>query len=79
MERVIIKVFDHYHCDVIVTDRLRAMFSSKLWRMGQAIRSRSGIKSHNLKERWKLTKWKIEFNDDEVVPHTISNKKNKML
>lgn len=61
VERVIMKIFVHHRCDVIITDRLRAMFSSKLWRMGQAIRGGGGTKSYNLKERWKLTKWKIEL------------------
>ena len=75
MERVIAKAFIHYYCDLIITDILRAMLSSKLWRMGKAIYSGGGMKSHNLKEQWKHTKWKIELNDDEVVPYSIVNKK----
>ena len=37
IERVIAKVFAKYQCDVIVTDRLRSLFTSKLYRMGKAI------------------------------------------
>ena len=44
--------------------------------MGQAIRSGGGKKSHNLKEQWKMTKWKIEFTDDEIV---LYNKKQQNL
>ena len=44
VERVIVKVFVHYRCNVIITDRLKAMFTSKLWRMGQAIRGGGSTK-----------------------------------
>ena len=77
VERVITKVFVHYNCDVIITDRLRAMFSSKLWRMGKAIRGGGGTKLHNLKKWWKLTKWKIGFSDDELIPYSVENKKQQ--
>jgi len=43
IERVIVKLFNHYHCDVQVTDRLRALFASfKLARVGKAIQSVGG-------------------------------------
>ena len=42
VERVIVKAFVHHRCDAIITDRLRAMFTSKLWRMSQAIRGGGG-------------------------------------
>ena len=35
VERVISKVFSHYICDVIITDRLLSVFTLKLWRMGK--------------------------------------------
>ena len=52
VERVIVKGFVHYQCDVIITDRIRAPFSSKLWRMAKAIRNGGGTKSTLLKEKW---------------------------
>ena len=37
VERIIVKVFCHFHCDVVITDRLSSLFMLKLWRMGNAI------------------------------------------
>ena len=74
---MIVKAFVHHRCDAIITDRLRAMFTSKLWRMAQAIRDGGGRRSHSVIERWKLTKWKIEFTDNEVVPYSVGNKKQQ--
>ena len=39
VERIITKVFSKLHSDVIVTDRLRSLFVSKLSRMGKSIQS----------------------------------------
>jgi len=75
IERVIFKSFSHYRCDAIITDRMRAMFTSKLWRMGKAVRHGGNTKILHTKERWKQTRWKIEFTNEELVPYNISNKK----
>ena len=77
VERVIVKGFVHYQCDVIITDRIRALFSSKLWRMAKAIQNGGGTKSTLLKEKWKLTKWKIEFDSHECVPYNVTNRKQE--
>ena len=77
VERVIVKSFVHYQCDVIITDRIRALFSSKLWRMAKAIRNGGGTKSTLLKEKWRLTKWKIEFDSHECVPYNVTNRKQE--
>ena len=37
VERVIFKTFTQYRCDVIITDRLRSLFTNKLMRMGRAL------------------------------------------
>ena len=50
VERVIVKAFVHHRCDAIITDRLRAMFTSKLWRMSQAIRDGGDRRSHSIIE-----------------------------
>ena len=34
IERVIAKTFSHHQCDLIVTDHVRTLFTSKLYRMG---------------------------------------------
>ena len=34
VERVIVKLFTHPKCNVVITDRLRSIFTIKLWHMG---------------------------------------------
>ena len=70
IKHVMAKVFVTYYCDVIITDRLRALFKAELWRMGKQLQTLGGTGQANLLEKWRLTKWKLEFN---VVPYV--NKK----
>lgn len=56
VERVICKVFTRYHCDVVITDRLRSLFTSKLWRMGSALQRLGGSGRAKLMQKWKDTK-----------------------
>ena len=67
VERVICKVFTHYRCDVIITDRIRSFFTVKLWRMGKAFQSSGGRVRGKLLEKWKKTKWVVELKEDEIV------------
>ena len=67
VERVIGKVFTHYNCDVIITDRLRSLFTVKLWRMGVALQGNGGRGRVKLFEKWKKTKWTIELEKNEIV------------
>ena len=46
-ERVIVKLFTHYKCDIVITDRLRSLFTSKLTRMGKAIQTQGGPAHEN--------------------------------
>ena len=41
-KRVMVKLFMHYHCNVVITDRLRSILLSKLMRMGKAMQTRGG-------------------------------------
>ena len=75
IERVIIKVFRHSHCDVVITDRLRSLFSLKLWRMGNAIQGLGGLAWKRQYDKWKDLKWLIELVNEEVVlPHNCKVK-----
>lgn len=74
VERVITKVFTQYHCDVVITDRLRSLFTSKLWRMGKALQALGGTGRARQIQKWKDTKWPIELHDKEIIP---SNRKRK--
>ena len=68
------KLFNHYHCDVLITDRLRALFTSKLARMGKAIQSVGGTGCAKLLDNWKETKWLLKLKDTEIIP--TSRKRN---
>lgn len=68
IERVIVKLFNHYHCDAKITDRVRSVFMSKLTRMGKAIQILGGKERLKLQNKWKETKWLLELKGDEVIP-----------
>ena len=38
VERVIVRLFNHYHCDAVIIDRIRSVFTSKLARIGNLYR-----------------------------------------
>ena len=57
IERVIVKLFNHYRCDVVITDRLRSVFTSKLKRMRKAIQVLGGKERVQMQSKWKETKW----------------------
>ena len=67
IERVIVKVFNRYHCDVIITDRLRSLFTSKLWRMGKSLQALGGTGRAKQIKKWKDTKWTVELRRNEII------------
>lgn len=66
-EAAIERVFRHYHCDVIITDRLRSLFTLKLWRMGKAIHGLGGTARSKKCEQWRESKWLLELYSDEII------------
>ena len=68
IERLIVKVLTRYRCDVIITDRLRTLFRSKLCRMGKTLQSLGGPARAKLTGKWKETTWKIKLKGNEIVP-----------
>ena len=73
LERVIAKTFAEYHINGIITNRIRTLFSSKLWRMGNKIVGSGGTSRENLLTKWKSVRWKIEFREDEMADkHIVS-------
>ena len=67
VERIIAKIFTHHRCDVIITDRLRGLFTVKLWRMGITLQSSGGRGRAKLLAKWKTTKWVVELKENEIV------------
>ena len=79
VERVIGKVFTHYHCDVVITDRLRTLFTVKLWRMGSSFQSYGGRGRAKLLEKWKITKWEVELKENEIISKLKRKPDNMIL
>ena len=71
VERIITKTFTTYHIHVVITDRVRALFNSKLWRMGKQIQSLGGLGRENLLTKWKSTRWKLELTKYEVANNHV--------
>ena len=68
------KLFIHYHCNVVITDWLRSIFSSKLMRMGKAMQTCGGKERTMLLTKWKESKWVLEFKENEFI---VPNRKRK--
>ena len=67
VERVITKVFRHHHCEVVITDRVRSLFTLKLWRMGKAINGLGGTARKKKYEQWRESTWVVELKGDEII------------
>ena len=60
-------MFNRYHCDVIITDRLQSLFTSKLWRMGKSLQALGGTGRAKQIKKWKDTKWTVELRQNEII------------
>ena len=74
VERVICKTFAHHHCDVVITDRIRFLFASKLSRIGKAMYNMGGRGREKQIQKWKVTKWTINLHSNEIVPEIRKRK-----
>jgi len=68
VEKVITKVFVKLRSNVIVTNRLRSVFMSKLSRMGKYLSLCGGRKRYEILDKWKDMNWVLTLNDNEIVP-----------
>lgn len=75
IDRIITKLFTKFHYDVIITDRLRSLFVSKLYRMGKSFHSLGGSGRSRMLNKWRGTNWSITLTEKEIVP--FANKKGK--
>ena len=66
-ERVIVKLFTHYKCDVMITDRLRSLFTNKLIRMGKAIQAQGGPGRKKLLDNWRESYWLLKLKQNEII------------
>lgn len=78
-ERVIVKLFTHYKCDVVITDRLRFLFTSKLTRMGKSIQVQGGPGRKKVLEKWRESYWLLELKKNEIVPPSRKRKPDNLI
>lgn len=75
VERVIVKLFTHHKCNVVITDRLRSLFTMKIWRMGKLICSLGGKARSQVNTKWAASKWTIQLHENEIIqPSGIKRK-----
>ena len=79
IERVICKTFAHHRCDVIISDRLRSIFTNKIFRMGKAMHALGGRGRAKRIEQWKETNWTVHLNHSEIVPKSKKRKAENVL
>ena len=69
LERVIVKIFNHYNIPLQITDTICAAFKSKLWRLGRGLAKLGGNKRSQQLQRWKEgneSMWNFMENEMEV-------------
>lgn len=74
VEKVICKIFTQYKCDVVITDRLRSLFTNKMVRMGKTMYKLGGRGRANQIEKWKETNWSLILQQNEIVSKTKKRK-----
>lgn len=79
IERVICKTFTYHRCNVIITDRLRSLFTNKLLRMGKAMHKLGGRGRTTQIETWKGTTWTIDLKQNEIVHKSRKRKAENVL
>ena len=79
IERVICKTFTHHRCDVIISDRLRSLFTNKIFRMGKAMHALGGRGRAKQIEQWKETNWPVQLNECKIVPKSKKLKAENVL
>lgn len=67
IERVIMKVFNHYSIPLNVADSVRTTFRSKLWRMGKKLSTLGGTNREEQLRRWKASIWSLKIDSNEVL------------
>ena len=79
VERVIFKTFTQYKCYVVITDRLRSLFTNKLMRMGRALQKQGGWGRADQIEKWKETTGALVLEPNEIIPRSKKRKRKIFL
>ena len=75
VKRVIVKLFMHHKCNMVITDRLRSIFTMKLWRMEKLICSLGGKARSQLYTKWAQSKWTILLYENVVIQQSRNQRK----
>ena len=78
VERVIKRTFAEYGVQLPITEKMRASFKSKLWRMGQKISKLGSVKRKELLESWKSGRdsiWQLQVDAVMVNKELIKVKR----
>ena len=67
LERVICKVFTKYHITADITERIRATFKTKLWRLGGKLSKLGGTKRLQVIDSWKNSYWPLMINEQQQL------------
>ncbi len=79
LERVITKVFTKYAIPLEVTDRIRATFKTKLWRMGRTLSKLGGTKRQQQLQKWQEGKdsiWSLSIDPVEAARQLMKRKRH---
>ena len=76
IERVICKVFTKYSIACDVTDQIRSVFKTKLWRMGRKLSQLGGTKRLKIIDAWKSTFWVLTIDEHKLASRKHSLEKS---
>jgi len=73
-----VKVFNYYNIPLKIIDTIRAVFKSKLWRLGRGLAKVGGKKCSQQLQRWKEgneSMWNLNVNEVEVNRQLLKRKR----
>ena len=83
VDQVIQRTFHEYGVKLTITEKIRASFKSKLWRMGQRISKLGSVKRKELLENWKCGRdsvWQVQVDTVMVNKELVeAMRKNESL
>ena len=78
LEQIINKAFNHYSVSLDITDKIRATFKTKLWRMGRKLSKTGGKQRKELLHRWEEGEeslWNFTVDESEATSQMMAHKR----
>ena len=73
---MITKTFREYNIPLAITDNIRNLFKSKLWRLGKCLSATGGKKRAQTLDGWKNSSWEFKVNKSEFT-NLLESRKRK--